>query len=189
MSSQAHTLGSLRNVSHLPQPWWARGSYIITERDKDIVIRRCFSTNLCCFCSVTKRCLTLCSPMDQHARLPCPSLSPGACSNSRPLTWWCYPTISSSVPPASPPPSIFPSITFFSNESALCLRWPKYWSFSFSPSSEYSRLISFKIDWFGLLAVQGTESYPTPQFESFSSSVFSLLHGPAHIHTWQLEKS
>ena len=64
MSSQAHTLGSLRNVSHLPQPWWARGSYIITERDKDIVIRRCFSTNLCCFCSVTKRCLTLCSPID-----------------------------------------------------------------------------------------------------------------------------
>ena len=55
-------------------------------------------------------------------------------------------------------PSIFPSIRVFSNESALCIRWPKYWSFSFniSPSNEYSRLISFRIDWFDLLAVQGT---------------------------------
>ena len=56
------------------------------------------------------------------------------------------------------PPSIFPSIRVFSNESALCIRWPKYWSFSFniSPSNEYSGLISFTIDWFDLLAVQGT---------------------------------
>ena len=55
-------------------------------------------------------------------------------------------------------PSIFPSIRVFSNESALCIRWPKYWSFSFSlsPSNEYSGLISFRIDWFGLLAAQGT---------------------------------
>ena len=54
-------------------------------------------------------------------------------------------------------PSIFPSIRVFSSESALCIRWPKYWSFSFNinPSSEYSGLISFKIDWFDLLAVQG----------------------------------
>ena len=56
------------------------------------------------------------------------------------------------------PPSIFPSIRVFSNELALCIRWPKYWSFSFniSPSSEYWVLISFRIDWFDLLAVQGT---------------------------------
>ena len=53
-------------------------------------------------------------------------------------------------------PSIFPSIRVFSNELALCIRWPKYWSFSMSPSDEYSGLISFKIDWFDLLAVQGT---------------------------------
>ena len=55
------------------------------------------------------------------------------------------------------PPSIFPSIRFFSNESVLCIRWPKYWSFSFSisPSSEYSGLISFRMDWLDLLAVQG----------------------------------
>ena len=56
------------------------------------------------------------------------------------------------------PPSIFPSIRAFSNELALCIRWPKYWSFSFSisPSSEYSGLISFRMDWLDLLAVQGT---------------------------------
>ena len=55
-------------------------------------------------------------------------------------------------------PSVFPSIRVFSNESAFCIRWPKYWSFSFSnsPSNEYSGLISFRIDWFDLLAVQGT---------------------------------
>ena len=53
-------------------------------------------------------------------------------------------------------PSIFPSIRVFSNESALCIRWPKYWSFSISPPNEYSGLISFRIDWFDLLAVQGT---------------------------------
>ena len=56
------------------------------------------------------------------------------------------------------PPSIFSSIRIFSNESVLCIRWPKYWSFSFSisPFNEYSRLISFTTDWFDLLAVQGT---------------------------------
>ena len=81
-------------------------------------------------------------------------------------------------------PSIFPSIRVFSNESALPIRWPKYWSFSLSinPSSEYSGLISFRIDWFDLLAVQGTlKSPPTPQFKSISSSVLSLLCGPTHI--------
>ena len=181
----------------------------------------------------------------QHARLPCPLLSPRVCSNSWPLSWWCHPTISSSVAPfcscpqsfpesgsfpmsqlfasggqrigasastsvlvvvQSPshvrlfvtlwtaahqaslsltiscslpkfmsialvmPPghlilwcplllhSIFPSIRDFSNQSALHIRWPKYWSFSFSisPSSKYSGLISIKIDWFDLLVVQGT---------------------------------
>ena len=60
--------------------------------------------------------------------------------------------------PLLPLPSLFPSIRVFSNELALCIRWPKYWSFSFSisPCSEYSGLISFRIDWFDLLAVQGT---------------------------------
>ena len=78
-------------------------------------------------------------------------------------------------------PSIFSSIRVFSNELALYIKWPKYWSFSISisPSNEYSGLISFRIDWFDLLAVQGTlESSPTPQFKSISSSVLSILCGP-----------
>ena len=58
--------------------------------------------------------------------------------------------------PLLSPPSIFPSIRVFSNESALRIRWPKYWSFSISPANEYSGLISFRMDWFDLLAVQGT---------------------------------
>ena len=94
----------------------------------------------------------------QHTRLPCPSATPGACSNSCLSSQWCHPSISSFVVPFSPLPSIFPSIGVFSNESALHIRWPKYWGFSFSisPSSEYSGLISFRIDWLDLLAGQGT---------------------------------
>ena len=79
-------------------------------------------------------------------------------------------------------PSIFPSIRVFCNESALLIRWPKYWSFSFSisPSSEYPGLISFRMDWLDLLAVQGIlESSPAPQFKSINSSVLSLLYSPA----------
>ena len=86
------------------------------------------------------------------------STTPGAWSNSCPLSRWCHPTISSSVVPLLLPPSIFPSIRVFSNESVLHIRWPKYWSFSFniSPSNEHSGLISFRIGWLDLLAVQGT---------------------------------
>ena len=75
-------------------------------------------------------------------------------------------------------PSIFPSIRVFSDESVLQIRWPKYWNFSISPASEYSGLISFKIDWFDLV-VQGTlqESSSSPQFEIISSSALSLLYG------------
>ena len=79
-------------------------------------------------------------------------------------------------------PPILPSIRVFSNESTLCIRWPKYWSFSFSisPSNEHLGLISFRMDWLDLLAVQGTlkESSPTPQFKSINSSAFSFLHRP-----------
>ena len=90
----------------------------------------------------------------QHASLPCPLLSSRVCSNSGPLSQWCHPAISSSVAP----PSIFPSIRVFCNESVLCIRWPKYWSFSFSiiPSSKYSGVISFRNEWLDLVAVQGT---------------------------------
>ena len=79
------------------------------------------------------------------------------------------------------PPSIFPSIRVFSSELVLQIRWPKYWSFSFSisPSNEYSGLISFRIDWFDPCSPRDSqESSPTPQFKSISSSVLSLLYGP-----------
>ena len=94
----------------------------------------------------------------QHTGLPFPPPSPGACSSSCPSSWWCHPTISSSVIPLLLPPSILPSIRVFSSESVLHIRWPKYWSFSFSisPSNEYSGLVSFRMDWLDLLAVQGT---------------------------------
>ena len=82
----------------------------------------------------------------------------------------------------SPPAPIPPSIRVFSNESTLRMRWPKYWSFSFSisPSNEHPGLISFRMDWLDLLAVQGTlqGSSPTPQFKSINSSALSFLHSP-----------
>ena len=88
----------------------------------------------------------------QHVSLPCPSPTPRACSNSCPSDRLilCHPLFLL--------PSIFPCTRVFSSESVLHIRWPKYWSFSFSisPSNEYSRLISFRMDWLDLLAVQGT---------------------------------
>ena len=77
-------------------------------------------------------------------------------------------------------PSIFPSIRVFSSESVLCMGWPKYWSFSSSPSSEYSGLISLRLDQLDLLAVSrdSQESSPTSQFESINSLVLSFLYGP-----------
>ena len=114
----------------------------------------------------------------QHARLSCPSPSSGACSNSCPLSQWCHPTISFSVVPFFSCLQSFPAIRVFSNKSSLCIRWPKYWGFHNSPSSEYSGLISFRIDWFDLLAVQGTlRSLLTPQFKSINSLALSLLYG------------
>ena len=75
--------------------------------------------------------------------------------------------------------SVFPSIRVFSKESVLCTRESKDWNFSISPSNEYSGLISFRIDWFDLLSVQGTQEFsPTPQFKSINSSALSFLYGP-----------
>ena len=106
------------------------------------------------FSSVPQSCLTLCNPMDcstpgfpvRHQLL---LLSITSVMPSNHVTLCC---------PLLLPPSIFPSTGVFSNESVLCIRWPKYWSFSFSvsPSNEYSGLISFRMDWLDLLAVQGT---------------------------------
>ena len=113
----------------------------------------------CVHAKSLQSCLTVCDPHGlQHARLPYSSPSPRFYSNSCPLSQWCHPT---GVPnwchlllfPLLLLPSIFPSIRVFSNESTLHIRWSKYWSFSFSisPSNEYSGLISFRIDWFDLL--------------------------------------
>ena len=92
----------------------------------------------------------------QHTRLPSPSPTPGVCSNSRPSNQWCHPTISSSSSPSPPALNLSQHRGLFQWVGSL-IRWPKYWSFSFSisPSNEYSGLISFRIDWFNL-AVQGT---------------------------------
>ena len=90
------------------------------------------------------------------------------------------------------PPSILPSIRVFSNESVLCIRWPKYWSFSFSisPSNEYSGLISFRMDWLDLLAVQGTRKSLLQHHSSKASILWcsAFFKSNSHIHTWLLEK-
>ena len=93
----------------------------------------------------------------QHARPLCPSPTPRVYSNSCPSCRWCHPAISSSVVPCSSCPQSLPA-SVFSNESTLRMRWPKYWSFSFSisPSNEHSGLIAFRMDWLDLLAIQGT---------------------------------
>ena len=133
------------------------------------------------FSSVTQLCPTLCDPSEsQRTRPPCPSPTPGVYANSCPLSWWCH-AASHLLSPPSPPAPIPPSIWVFSNESSLRMKWPKYWNFSFSisPSNEHSGLISFRMDWLDLLAVQGTlKSSPTPQFKSINSSVLSFLYSP-----------
>ena len=117
------------------------------------------------------------TPWTAACQVPCPSLSPSLLklmsielvmpSNRLIL---CHPLLLL--------PSVFPSIRVFSDESALRIRWPMYWSFSFSisPSNEYSRLIAFMIDWFDLLAVQGTlkSLLPTPQFKCIILGVATL---------------
>ena len=99
--------------------------------------------------------------------------------NPFPLSQWCHLIL---CHPLLLLPSIFSSIRVFSNESALCIRCPKYWSFSFniSPSNEYPGLISFRMDWLDLLASlrDSQESSPTPQIKSINSSVLSFLYSP-----------
>ena len=137
-------------------------------------------------CAVIQSCLILCYPPGlQHVRLPCPSPSSRACSISCPLSLWYHPAILSSfiLLVLLLLCSVFPSIRVFSNELALWIRWPKYWSFSFniSPSSEYPGLISFRMD--GLVGSScspkdSPESSQTPQSKNTSSSVLSFLHSP-----------
>ena len=137
----------------------------------------------CCYCSVAKSCPTLCNTHELHRK-------PGPLTFTVSRSLLKFMSFQSMMPfnhlilchCLLPLPSIFPRIRIFSSESALHIRWPKYWSFSFSinPSNEYSGLISFRIDWFDVLALQGTlqESSPAPQFKSINPSVLSLLYGP-----------
>ena len=118
-----------------------------------------------------------------YTRLPYPLLSPRACSNIQP---------SHPLSSLSPPTFSLPHIRVFSNELVLPIRWPKYWSFSFSisPSNEYSRLISFRIDWLDLLAVKGLSkvfSDTIVQKHQFFGTQLSSQSN-SHIHTWPLEK-
>ena len=117
----------------------------------------------------------------QHARLPYPSPCPGACSNS------CLLSLPSNHFILWHPlllPSIFPSIRVFSSELVLHIRWPKYWSFSFSPSNEYSGFTSFRIDWYYLLAVQETlESFLQHHRFKCIFGAQSSLWSSSHIHT------
>ena len=128
------------------------------EMKWDIEIKMCSSC-----CSVIKLCLTFCNPMDcSRPGLPVIHyLSPRVCSNSRLLmpSHWCLVVPSNHLIlcfPLLPLPLIFPSIRVSSSEMALCIRWPKYWSFSFSISAynKNSGLISLRIDWFHLLTCQ-----------------------------------
>ena len=106
----------------------------------------------------------------QHTRLHCPLPTPGACSNSYPSSRWCHPTISS-CHPLLLLPSVFPSIRIFSSESALRIKCSNYWSFSFSisPSNEYSGLISLRMNRLDLLAVQGTRKSLLQHYSSKAS--------------------
>ena len=92
----------------------------------------------------------------QHTRSPCPSPTPRAYSDSTPIKLMMQFNHLTLCRPLLLLPSIFPNIRVFPNESVLRVRWPKYWNFSISPSNEYSGLIFFRMDWFDLLAVQGT---------------------------------
>ena len=121
----------------------------------------------------------------QHTRPLCPSPTPRVHPNPCPLSPWCHPTILSSVIPFSSHPQSFPASGSF-QMSQLFIRWPKYWSFSFniSPSNAHPGLISFRMDWLDLLAVQGTlKSPPTPQVKSINSSAPSFLYSPTLTST------
>ena len=120
----------------------------------------------------------------QHARPPCPSPKPRVHSDTRPLSQWCHPKISSPVIPFSSHIQSFPASGSF-QMSQLCIRWPKYWSFSFniSLSNEHPGLISFRMDWLDLLTVQGTLKSLLQHHSSKASillcsafSVFQLSH-------------
>ena len=146
----------------------------------------------CCCCSVAQLCVTLRPHGLHHSKLPCPSLSSVICSNnlSMELVMWSSHLIFCN--PLLLLPLIFPSIRVFSYESALRMKWPECWNFSFriSPSNEYSGLLSFRIDWFDFFAVKGLSrlfSSTTVWKHQFFGTQPSLWSS-CHVHTWLLEK-
>ena len=118
----------------------------------------------------------------QHSRLPCPSPTPRVYPDSCPLSWMVMPSNHLILcHPLLLPSSIFPSTRVFSNESVICMRWPKYWSFSFSisPSSEYSGLISLRMDWLDLLATGWiSRAFSNSTIQKHQFFELSLLYGP-----------
>ena len=126
----------------------------------------------------------------QHTRPPCPLTTPRAYSNSCQLSWLCHLIL---CRPVLLLPPVFPSIRVFSSELVLRIRWPECWSFNFgiSSSNEYSGLISFRMDWLDLFAVQGTLKSLLQHHSSKTSILraqLSLFKSNSHIHTWLLEK-
>ena len=128
----------------------------------------------------------------KHTRIPCPSLSPGVCSNSCPMSQWCLPTISSSVAPFSSYSQSFLASGSFPVSWLFTSDGQSIGAFSISPSNEYSKLISFRIDWFDLLAPRDSKglsrvfSRTRIQKRQFYSSQPSLWSN-SHIHTPLLE--
>ena len=119
-----------------------------------------------------------------HTRLSCPSLSPRVCPNSCPLSRCCHPNYLILCHPLLLLPSIFPRTKVFSNESALRIRWPKYWNLSISPFSEYSGLISLRIDWFDLLSVQGTLKSLLQHHSSKASTYLKNRDNLTYLQGW-----
>ena len=166
--------------------WEALGLFnLVNEHQLQLKVTNCIQSVQ--FSSVAQSFLTLCDPMNRS--------TPGLPIHHQLLefTQTHVHQVSAAIQPSYPLssllllPSIPPSIRVFSNESTLCMREPKYWSFSFSisPSKEIPGLISFRMEWLDLLAVQGTlKRLPTPQFKSINSSALSLLYSPtlASIH-------
>ena len=145
-----------------------------------------------CCCSVAKSRVTLRPHGLKHSRLLCPPLLSEFVQTHVHWVDDAHPTISSSVVPFSSCPQSFPASGSFPMSWLFASGWPKYWSFSFSisPSNEYSELISFRIDWLDLLAVQGTSgvfSSTTVRKHQFFSTQPSLWSN-SHIHTWLLGK-
>ena len=130
------------------------------------------------FSSVTQSCLALRPHGLQHTRPPCPSPTPGACSNSCPLSRWCHPTISSSVVLFSSCLQSFPASGSFPKSQFFGIRWPKYWNFSISPSNEYSGLISFRkfFLWYLSPNLPWICFFPLPHYNRLHKGRDSLLY-------------